>query len=130
MVGGSAGLCRNDAVEPEVVEIKRLDEHVNCANRIAIVDPVIEAFRQQRRLLVIHPMNEARCQFPHRFSKGIIASMGFSTQSRSFSTDSRCPRMVRLSPEQLPEWCAAAICRSVPCVDGSVLARTFFTSQV
>src|SRR5207344_2241717 len=48
------------------------------ANRIALVDPIIEAFRQQRRLLAIRPLNETLHHFPRRFSKRIIASMGFS----------------------------------------------------
>src|SRR5262245_42714641 len=36
----------------------------------------------------------------------------------------------RLMLQQQTEWCGAVIRLSVPCVDGSVLARTFFTSQV
>ncbi|MDH2404730.1 hypothetical protein QCM77_33090, partial [Bradyrhizobium sp. SSUT18] len=35
------------------------------------------AFRQQRRLLAIHPLNETPHQFPPRFSKRIIASTEF-----------------------------------------------------
>ena len=35
-----------------------------------------------------------------------------------------------MNPRQLPDLCNAANGQSVPCVDGSVLARTFFTSQV
>ncbi|MDH2357805.1 hypothetical protein QCM80_46070, partial [Bradyrhizobium sp. SSUT112] len=36
-----------------------------------------KAFRQQRRLLAIHPLNETPHQFPPRFSKRIIASTEF-----------------------------------------------------
>jgi hypothetical protein len=33
--------------------VQRIDEHIDRANRIALVDPIIEAFRQQRRLLAV-----------------------------------------------------------------------------
>ncbi|MDO8981705.1 MAG: hypothetical protein Q7V17_21015 [Afipia sp.] len=42
------------------------------------IEAIIEAFRQQRRLLAIRPLNETLHHFPRRFSKRIIASMGFS----------------------------------------------------
>src|ERR1019366_9615638 len=44
-----------DAIEPEVAEFQRIDEHIDRANRIALVDPIVEAFRQQRRLLAGDP---------------------------------------------------------------------------
>src|ERR1035438_1575577 len=78
MIRGPAGRCRIDAIEPEVAEFQRIDEHIDRANRIALADPIIEAFRQQRRLLAIRPLNETLHHFPRRFSKRIIASMGFS----------------------------------------------------
>src|SRR5665811_1540017 len=53
MIRRPAGRCRIDAIEPEVAEFQRVDEHVDRANRIALVDPIIKAFRQQRRLLAI-----------------------------------------------------------------------------
>src|SRR3979411_130373 len=78
MIRGPAGRCRVDAIEPEVAEFQRIDEHIDRANRITLVDPIIQAFRQQRRLPAIRPLNETLHHFPRRFSKGIIASMGFS----------------------------------------------------
>ena len=78
MIPGPAGRRRIDAIEPEVAEFQRIDEHIDRANRIALADPIIEAFRQQRRLLAIRPLNETLHHFPRRFSKRIIASMGFS----------------------------------------------------
>jgi hypothetical protein len=56
MIRGPAGRCRIDAIEPEVAEFQRIDEHIDRANRIALADPIIEAFRQQRRLLAIPPL--------------------------------------------------------------------------
>jgi PAS domain S-box-containing protein len=58
MIRGPAGRCRIDAIEPEVAEFQRIDKHIDRANRIALVDPIIKAFRQQRRLLAIRPLNE------------------------------------------------------------------------
>src|SRR5476651_2897926 len=78
MIRGPAGRCRIDAIEPEVAEFQRIDEHIDRANRIALVDPIIKAFRQQRRLLAIRPSNETLHYFPRRFTKRIIASTGFS----------------------------------------------------
>jgi hypothetical protein len=63
-----------------------LDRHTSSspfdsrANRIAFVDPIIEAFRQQRRLLAIRPLNKTLHHFPRRFSKGIISIDGVFTQ--------------------------------------------------
>jgi len=58
MIRGPAGRCRIDTIEPVVVEFQRIDEHINRANRIALADPIIKAFRQQRRLLAIRSSNE------------------------------------------------------------------------
>ena len=44
------GVGRIASGETQVFEIEPVDEGINEANRIALVDPVIEAFRQQRRL--------------------------------------------------------------------------------
>src|ERR1035437_10250962 len=78
MVRRPAGRWRIDAIEPEVAEFQRIHEHIDRASRIALADPIIEALRQQRRLLAIRPLNETLHHFPRRFSKRIIASMGFS----------------------------------------------------
>ena len=75
MIPGSAGRCRIDAIEPEVAEFQCIDEHIDRAYRIALVHPIIKAFRQQRRLLAIRPLNEPFIT-PPRFSEAIIA--GFS----------------------------------------------------
>jgi hypothetical protein len=51
-------------LEAELVEIKLLDERINDANRIALRDPLIEAFRQQRQLPPIDPFDEPRHSDP------------------------------------------------------------------
>ena len=58
MIPGPAGRRRVDAIEPQVAQCQRIDEYIDRSNRIALVDPIIKAFRQQRRLPAIHPLNE------------------------------------------------------------------------
>jgi len=48
MKGGSPGRCGLDAVEPETGEIESIDERVDHANGILLVDPVVEALWQKR----------------------------------------------------------------------------------
>ena len=64
MVRRPARRCRINTIEPEVAQFQRIHEHIDRANRIALVDPIIEAFRQQRRLLAIRPLNETLHHFP------------------------------------------------------------------
>jgi hypothetical protein len=64
MIRGPAGSCRIDAIEPEVAQFQRIEEHIARPNGLALVNPIIEAFRQQRRLLAIRPLNETLHHFP------------------------------------------------------------------
>jgi hypothetical protein len=58
VVGRPARHLGDDTVEAQLAEIEHIDERVDHANRIALVDEIIEAFRQQRRLPAISPLNE------------------------------------------------------------------------
>ena len=58
MIGGPARYFRRHAFEPELGQIERIDERVHRANRIALIDPIIEAFGQQSRLSAIRPNHE------------------------------------------------------------------------
>jgi hypothetical protein len=60
MIARPTGLGGIYALKAQFPQIERLDEGINHTNRIACVDPVIEAFRQQRRLPPIRPRNELR----------------------------------------------------------------------
>ena len=66
MIGGPAGRRRRDTVKPKRGEIERINERVYYANRIALVDPVIQAFGQQCRLPAIRPHNKALHEIPRR----------------------------------------------------------------
>src|SRR5258708_4394722 len=79
MIREPAGRCRIDAIEPEIAEFQRIDEHIHRANRIALVDPIIKAFRQQRRLLAIRPLNKA-LHHPPAIQQGNHSIVGVFTQ--------------------------------------------------
>src|SRR5258707_14809962 len=84
MIRRPAGRCRIDAIEPEVAKFQRIDEHIDRAYRIALVDPIIKAFRQQRRLLAIRPLNKTLHQ-PPAIQQGNHSIDGVLTPSGSFS---------------------------------------------
>jgi hypothetical protein len=45
MISRPAGRCRSDAIEPQLAQFRRIDEHIDRPNRIALVHPIIKAFR-------------------------------------------------------------------------------------
>ena len=51
-------------VKPKLDQIERIDEHIDRADRIILVDPILKAPRQQGRLPAIHPFNEPRHPSP------------------------------------------------------------------
>jgi hypothetical protein len=51
-------------VKPKRDQIERLDEHIDRADRIILVDPILKALRQQGHLPAIHSFNEPRHPFP------------------------------------------------------------------
>ena len=79
MIGRPAGRCRIDTVKPEVAEFQRIDEHIDRPNRIALVDPILKAFWQQRRLPAIQSRHKAWHQIPRRFSRGSWHKKSFHT---------------------------------------------------
>ena len=78
MEGGSAGRCRLNAVEPEIGEIERINKGVDCANRIVLLDPILQALRQKRRLCPICAFDEPLHGHPRRIIRGIITTPPFS----------------------------------------------------
>jgi hypothetical protein len=48
MIGGPARRQRLHSVKPQIGQIERVDKQIDRANRIALFNPVTEAFRQQR----------------------------------------------------------------------------------
>ena len=64
VVGRPACRCRLDAFEAEIGQIERVDKAIHHTNAIALLDPLIEAFRQQRRLSAIGTLNEPLHELP------------------------------------------------------------------
>jgi hypothetical protein len=54
-----------EPVKTRVPQIERIDEDINHADRIALVDPVIEALRQPHPLRSIRPCNAPRHRGSH-----------------------------------------------------------------
>jgi hypothetical protein len=66
MIRRAAGRHRIDAAESQPSEIEFLNKNVNHANRIILVDPVIQTFRKERGLAAIHPLNKALHPIPRK----------------------------------------------------------------
>ena len=64
VVGRPPCRCRLDAFEAEIGQIERVDKAINHTNGIALLDRLIETFRQQRRLSAIGTLNEALHELP------------------------------------------------------------------
>ena len=57
-----------DAVKSKLAEIERIDEGVNRANRVLLVDPILKTLRQERRLPTICPFDEPLHDHPRESS--------------------------------------------------------------
>src|SRR3974377_713228 len=64
MVGRPPRHLGRHPVEAQILEVKRVDKGIDHAYRIALIHPVIKAFRQQRRLATIRRFNEPLHQSP------------------------------------------------------------------
>ena len=58
MIRGSAGCLGIDPTKTKLGQIEFFDEDIDRANRIVLADPVFQAFRKQRGLTAIDPLNE------------------------------------------------------------------------
>jgi hypothetical protein len=68
VVRGPTSCRRLHSLKAHLSQIERIDKHIDHANRVALVNEVIEAFGQQRPLPTIRLFNEAPHQFPHRIT--------------------------------------------------------------
>jgi hypothetical protein len=72
MIGRPAGRLRTDPRETEIGQIKPTNKNVDNANRIVLVDPILQALRKQRALGAILPFNEALHPDPPQNGTGIL----------------------------------------------------------
>ena len=59
MIRRPAGCLRIDPAKAKLAQIEFFDKDIDHANRIVLADPVFQAFRKQRALPAIHPLNKA-----------------------------------------------------------------------
>ncbi len=78
MVRGSSRRLGIDPDKPELRKIKFIDEDINHPNRIVLVDPFLQAFRKQRRLTAIYPINEALHSIPRELGESYSLTWAFS----------------------------------------------------
>src|SRR6185312_14538204 len=104
-----------DTTKPKLGQIEFFDEDIDHANRIVLADPVFQAFRKQRGLTTIDPLNEAPHpilpQIARESYRGNQNRRCVFTQAGSFSTDptSLCLAVhVRSAPKSDPEAAVAA----------------------
>src|SRR5262245_44516520 len=109
VVRGPPRCLWNNAVKAELNEIEPINEHINGANRIALVDPIIEAFRQQRRLLAIGSLNEPL----HRLSRQNVRK--HITDSTFLRSQGQRPRP--RAPEDLQSVSAVPQLTAMPRID-------------
>ena len=64
VIGRPPRRLRLHSYEPQSAKIERFDERVDHTNRVVLVDPIIKAFRQKRRLTAIHPLDKALHPIP------------------------------------------------------------------
>ena len=64
MIGGPPRRLRHDAVEPKVRQSERVHKGVDHANGVILVDPVVQALREQGRLTAIRTRHKAPHPIP------------------------------------------------------------------
>jgi hypothetical protein len=90
-----SGRRRRDAIEPETTKIERIDERVDHANGIFLIDPVIETLRQQRRLSPICSLDKPIHDHPRRIIGRILEWRFFSYSQGQLRTSTT------LAPQRL-----------------------------
>jgi Flp pilus assembly protein CpaB len=69
MIRRPAGYLGIDPVEPKLGQIEFVDKDVDHPNRIILANPVFQAFRKQRVLTAIRPLNEAPHLIPRKIAQ-------------------------------------------------------------
>ena len=85
-----AGTVFSDVTVSELDQIEPINEHIHGANRIAIVDPIIGAFWQQRRLLAISTSNQPLHRLSPQIARKHITDSVFTHPGPRAVSQSRC----------------------------------------
>jgi isopentenyl diphosphate isomerase/L-lactate dehydrogenase-like FMN-dependent dehydrogenase len=76
--------------ETKLTQSKLVNKDINHANRINLVDPILQAFGKKRRLPAIRPLNEALHPIPHKSQKNHITEAVFTQPGPKADI---CPRI-------------------------------------
>src|SRR5215813_3819456 len=90
MVGGASGHLGHNSNEAQLLEVEHVNKGIDHAHWIALIDPVIQAVRQKRRLAAISPFNEPLHQSAPHIARPHIPDSTFSRsqgQTRKSSTE-------------------------------------------
>jgi len=68
--GGTPGRCGLNTVEAEAGEIERINKRIDGANRIFLANPIVQAFRQKRRLAPVCSLDEPLHDHPPQNHQG------------------------------------------------------------
>ena len=112
---------RLDTTEAKLCKIEFIDKDVDCANRIVLVNPIFQAFREQGALPAIHTLNEAPHSMLPRIRSRESHSQAFSHsqgQKRTFE----CVRAMSALPPKADIGTEPRKVRFVPKADVAVRA--------
>src|SRR3974377_40819 len=92
MVGRPPRHLGRHPVEAQILEVKRVDQGIDHAYRIALIHPANKAFLKQRRLAPIRRFNEPLHQSPPQITRRHIPDSTFSrSQGHSLPRHHRAP---------------------------------------
>ena len=79
MVRGPPRRLRINPAKTQLTQIKLINKDVNHANRIVLLDPVLQAFGKKHRLPAIRPLNEALHPIPPQIARKSYHTVRFHT---------------------------------------------------
>ena len=104
MVRGPTSCRRLNPFKAHLSQVERLDKHVDHPNRITLVNKIIEAFGQQRRLPTIRLFYKAPHQFLRESRKNHNRGTAVFTQPGS-----KAEVTSQFHNTRLRSWCSAVL---------------------
>src|ERR1700732_3811415 len=93
-----SGCLGIDTAEPKLRKIKSTNKDVDRMNRIILANPIFQAFREQRALPAIHPLNKAPHLILPRISSRESHTEAFSHSQGHLAALPLCSIAVRFTP--------------------------------
>jgi hypothetical protein len=78
IIARSSGHLRHGPIKTQFSQVERIDEGIDSSDRVALVDPIIEAIGQQCRLPAIRSFHEPLHRSPPQIARGMITDSAFS----------------------------------------------------